>query len=143
MRSTWISSARGEGTGISGGRQAASRFKVISVCKKEPPGHPKRAQSGRDLLRQTFVCEQKLARQQYNRKRCDVVKNYLAPCATPSRCRTSVCLGASSPLASCPGAGQSRGRGVLEMAAAEYRVWCLSSFCLPSCWRGIIRRRCV
>jgi hypothetical protein len=72
----------------------------------------------------TNVClkRPKLARQQYNRKRCDVVKNYLASFATPSRCRTSVCLGPLSRLPSCPWPGQAGGRRVLEMAAGELRV---------------------
>jgi hypothetical protein len=85
-------------------RRAFKSFRSAKI----PPGHPKRAYYGRDLLRQTFVCVPKLTRQQYNKKRCDVVKNYLVPFATPSICRTSVCLGASSRLASCPGPGQSR-----------------------------------
>jgi hypothetical protein len=93
----------------------------------------------------TNVClkRPKLARQQYNRKRCDVVKNFLAPFATPCRCRTSVCLGASSRLVSCPGSGHGRVAAALKWPPRSDRVCCLSSLCLPSCRRGIIRRRCV
>ena len=112
---------RQQGEGGSSKRWLSGRVALSSHfgLQKAPWSPETRSIGARSAKTNVCLKKPKLARQQYNRKRCDVVKNYLASFATPCRCRTSVCLGASSRLVSCPGSGQSRGRGGLEMAAAE------------------------
>src|ERR1700733_7005067 len=98
-------------------------FKSFRSAKKTPWSPETRSIWARSAKTNVCLKKPKLTRQQSNRKQCDIVKNYLAPFATPSRCRTSVCLRASSRLASC------RGPGKEGVAAALKSPWGAAKAC--------------